>query len=52
MYEKKKAATLTDIIALKAAVLPMLMRARRRETTVLTRMEYKGSAVRASTCRI
>jgi hypothetical protein len=37
--EKKKAATLTDMIALKAAVLPMLMRARRREMMVLTRIE-------------
>jgi hypothetical protein len=39
MYEKKNAATLTDIIALKAAVLPMLMRARRRDVSVLTRIE-------------
>jgi hypothetical protein len=39
MYEKKKAATLTDMMALKAAVLPMLMRATSREMLVLTRIE-------------
>jgi len=39
MYEMKKAATLTDTIALNAAVLPMLMRARSREIMVLTRIE-------------
>jgi hypothetical protein len=40
---------LTDMIALKAAVLPMLMRARRREIMVVTRIEYRGRAVCAST---
>lgn len=39
MYEEKKEATLTERMALKAAVLPILMSARRREMTVLTRME-------------
>jgi hypothetical protein len=39
MYEKKKAATLTDMMALKAAVLPMLIRETSREIVVLTRIE-------------
>jgi len=45
MYEKKKAATFTDMMALKAAVLPMLIRASRSEIVVLTRIAYNGRAV-------
>jgi hypothetical protein len=52
MYEKKKAATLTDMMALKAAVLPMLMRETSREIVVLTRIEYRGSFVPRCTCDI
>lgn len=43
-YEVKKEAVVIDTIALNAALLPMLMRARRRDVIVQTRMEYKGSA--------
>jgi hypothetical protein len=39
MYEEKNAATFTDMIALKAAVLPMLMSARRSDIVVLTKIE-------------
>jgi hypothetical protein len=39
MYEKKNAATLTDMMALKAAVLPILMSETSREIVVLTRIE-------------
>ena len=39
MYDVKNAATFTLMIALKAAVLPMLMRARRSDMIVLTSME-------------
>lgn len=39
MYEMKKAATLTDIIALKAAVDTILISARRREMMVPTKIE-------------
>jgi hypothetical protein len=43
---------LTDMMALKAAVLPMLMRETSREIVVLTRIEYRGSFVPRCTCDI
>lgn len=39
MYEEKNAATLTETMALKAAVLPMLIRARSSDMIVLVNME-------------
>lgn len=39
IYDEKNAATFTDIMALNADVLPMLMSARRSDMMVLTRME-------------
>jgi hypothetical protein len=45
-----KPATTTLKIALKAAVLPILMRARRKATVAVTRIEYKGRPVEGWTC--
>lgn len=43
-YDVKNDAVVIDTIALKAALLPMLMRASRRDVTVQTRIEYNGRA--------
>jgi hypothetical protein len=45
MYEAIKPATTMLMIALKAAVLPIFMRARRKAMIALTRIEYKGRPV-------
>jgi hypothetical protein len=45
MYEAIKPATATLTIALKAAVLPILMRARRKAMAAETITEYTGRRV-------
>ena len=42
VYEIVKAAIATLIIALKAAVLPILIRPSRTATVAVTRIEYSG----------
>lgn len=46
----KREAVVIDTMALKAVLEPMLIRARRSEVIVQTRIEYKGSADDSWTC--